>query len=84
MEKNYTKEKLLIMLEEIQEELEILDATLLNARNQTTQLVKKHMTSLNNIEKGMAAMEKKIAASQSELPSNVPSRQMPLYLNLAK
>lgn len=84
MEKNYTKEKLLIMLEEIQEELEILDATLLNARNQKTQLVKKHMTSLNNIEKGMAAMEKKIAASQSGLPSKVPPRQMPLYLNLAK
>ena len=41
-------------------------------------------TRLNNIEKGMAAMEKKIAASQSGLPSNVPPRQMPLYLNLAK
>ncbi|WP_400241948.1 hypothetical protein AB3U99_14330 [Niallia sp. JL1B1071] len=86
MEIAYTKEKLLNMLEEIQEELDTLDATLLKSKNQNMQLIEEHITSLNEIENLMATLEKKISASPLCIPSDLPpyARKMPLYLNLAK
>ncbi|WP_312096778.1 hypothetical protein [Niallia sp.] len=86
MENTYTKEKLLIMLEEIQEELDSLDETLLKSKNQNMQLIQEHITSLNEIEKGMTTFEKKISTGQMDVSSGVSpyARQLPLYLNLAK
>lgn len=86
MEITYTKEKLLLMLEEIQEELNLLDATLVKSKNQNMQIIKEHITSLNQIENGLADLEKKNAVSQLGVSTDVPtySTQQPLYLNLAK
>lgn len=84
MENVYTKEMLLIMLEEIQEELDTLDAMLINSSNQNMFLVKEHITSLNEIEREIAAMEKKIAVSNLSTHTDGPPQLMPLYLNLAK
>ena len=84
MEIAYTKEKLLNLLEEIQEELDTLDAMLLNSFNQNMHLVKDHITSLNDIERGITTMEKKMAASKLTIHTDGPRQQMPLYLNLAK
>jgi uncharacterized protein YfkK (UPF0435 family) len=86
MEITYTKEKLLMMLEEIQEELNVLDETLLKSKNQNMQFIKEHIDSLNEIENGMAILEKKNSVSQLGISTDVASytRQLPLYLNLAK
>ncbi|MEK4652463.1 MULTISPECIES: hypothetical protein [unclassified Niallia] len=84
MENAYTKEKLLNMLEEIQEELDTLDEVLLNSGKQNMQLVKEHITSLTDIERGIAAMEKKIAGSKLNIRTDSQRQRMPLYLNLAK
>lgn len=86
MEITYTKEKLLMMLEEIQEELNVLDETLVKSKNQNMQFIKEHIASLNEIENGMAILEKKNSVSQLGISTDDASytRQLPLYLNLAK
>ena len=74
------------MLEEIQEEIDTLDATLLKSKNQNMQFIREHITSLNEIEKGMTTLENKISTGQMDVPVDVSAyaKQMPLYLNLAK
>lgn len=86
MEIAYTKEKLLNMLEEIQDELNLLDETLVKSKNQNMHFIKEHINSLNEIENGMAILEKKNSVSQLDIPKDVPTytKQLPLYLNLAK
>ncbi|HEO8421284.1 TPA: hypothetical protein VBX77_003317 [Yersinia enterocolitica] len=86
MEITYTKEKLLIMLEEIQEELNVLDATLVKSKNQNMQFIKDHIDSLNEIENGMAILQKKDSVSQLGVSTDVATYpiQRSLYLNLAK
>jgi len=86
MEIAYTKEKLLNMLEEIQEELDALDETLFKSRNQNMQLIEEHITSLNELENVMDTLRENISASQVCNPTDLSpyARKMPLYLNLAK
>ena len=82
----YSKEKLMMMLEEIQEELDTLDSTLSQSRNETMQRVKDHMISLSEIENKMNRLEEKIAVTEiaTSKAHSLFSRQAPLSLNLAK
>jgi len=86
MDTVYSKESLLFLLEEIQEELELLNKCFLEEQANSRNLVNNHMKTLEKMEESMNKFEKKVDLSCENNKFVLPksNRRVALHLNLAK
>ena len=82
----YSKESLIFMLEEIQEELELLNKRFLEEQANSMKTINNHMKKLEKIEESMDKFEKKVDLSCENNNYVLPksNRRVALHLNLAK
>ncbi|HWJ78865.1 MAG TPA: hypothetical protein VNR61_12395 [Niallia sp.] len=86
MDTVYSKESLLFMLEEIQEDLELLNKRFLEEQANSRKLVNNHMKTLEKMEESMNIFEKKVDLSceNNKYVLSKSNRRVALHLNLAK
>ena len=86
MDKVYSKESFMFMLEEVYEELESLNQMFIQESKKSLETVENHMNKLEDIEASLDRMENKVNIELINKKQVAPNyhKKLALHLNLAK